>query len=202
MFDWIYTIVEKGGYFGIAFLMFLENVFPPIPSELIMPMGGYASSQGELSFWGVVLAGTVGATFGQLPLYYLGRLWGFRRLRDWVESHGYWTGVTTEDLDNSSRWFGRHQGKAVFLCRLVPTLRSLISVPAGLAEMNLLKFLAFTFVGSAIWNVFLVGCGQVLESRFEDVETYLNPVSWVIVLGILFAYLWKVYKGYQATRDL
>lgn len=202
MFDWIYAIVEKGGYLGIAFLMFLENVFPPIPSELIMPMGGYASSQGELSFWGVVLAGTVGATLGQLPLYYLGRVWGFRRLRDWVESHGYWTGVTTEDLDNSSRWFGRHQGKAVFLCRLVPTLRSLISVPAGLTEMNLLKFLAFTFVGSAIWNVFLAGCGQVLESRFEDVETYLNPVSWVIVLGILFAYLWKVYKGYQATRDL
>jgi membrane protein YqaA with SNARE-associated domain len=131
MFDWITGLVERTGYVGIALLMLAENVFPPIPSELIMPLAGFAAAQGELGMAGVVAAGTAGALAGALLWYGLGRWVGLERLKRWAAEHGRWLTVSPDDLDRAAAWFGRHGGAAVLVGRLVPAVRTLISVPAG-----------------------------------------------------------------------
>src|SRR5688500_6903492 len=137
MTQWVTSAVDSFGAWGVLVLMFLENVFPPIPSELIMPLAGFQASRGSMTFWGVVAAGTAGSVLGALPLYYLGRVVGRERLRQWVERHGHWLALSPKDLDSADGWFARHCGAAVFLCRLVPGVRSLISIPAGLHCMPL-----------------------------------------------------------------
>lgn len=201
MLDWIAHIIDQGGYLGLAFLMFLENVFPPIPSELVMPMAGYVSGQGSMSFWGAVIAGTIGSTVGQLPLYWLGRAWGVRRLYHWVENHGYWTAVNTDELDSARRRFHKYEAHAVFFFRMVPTLRSLISIPAGLAEMNMGLFLTLTAAGSFIWNLFLTAGGRLLGGHYDVLEHYLNPLSQLVVAGLIIGYLWKVQRNYRKAQQ-
>ena len=201
MFDWIKEIIDQGGYLGIVFLMFLENVFPPIPSELIMPLAGFLSVRGDFSFLGVILAGTLGSVLGQLPLYYLGRAFGKDRLKGWVKRHGHWAATTPEELERSIKRFERYRGAAVFFCRLVPTLRSLISIPAGLSNMNLAPFLAYTLAGTALWTAALAGLGKVLESNYEQVSTYLNPVSTGILVLLVIAYFWGVIKSYRKNKS-
>ncbi|HEX2100556.1 MAG TPA: DedA family protein, partial [Candidatus Synoicihabitans sp.] len=144
MTDWITSIVERFSYGGVVFLMFLENVFPPIPSELIMPLAGFVSAEGRLSFWGVIIAGTAGSVLGALPLYGLGHSAGEKRLRSWLERRGHWVGVSSDDLTKAIDWFDRRGGLTVLFCRLIPGVRSLISIPAGLAHMNFVVFLAYT----------------------------------------------------------
>jgi membrane protein DedA with SNARE-associated domain len=194
MASWVMATIYELGYPALVFLMILENVFPPIPSELIMPLAGYMASSGKLSFAGVVVAGTVGSVLGGLPLYYAGRKMGERRLKAWVDRHCRWAAVSSEEIDRASRWFERHGGAAVFLCRLVPGVRSLISIPAGIERMSLPAFLAWTTLGSALWTALLAWLGYLLGSNFEQVEKYLDPVSWA-VLGILLGmYLWRVLR--------
>jgi membrane protein DedA with SNARE-associated domain len=144
MSEWIKSVIEDFSYAGLVFLMFVENVFPPIPSELIVPLAGFFSTTGELTLPGVIVAATAGAVLGALPLYWLGRVAGHARLRRWCERHGKWIGVSARDLDKSKGWFDRHGPKAVLLCRLVPGIRSFISIPAGMAEMPVPKFLLYT----------------------------------------------------------
>ena len=201
MFDWIKDIIDQGGYWGIVLLMFLENVFPPIPSELIMPLAGFLSVQGEFSFWGVILAGTAGSVLGQFPFYFLGRAFGQERLKKWVKKHGHWAATTPEELERAIQWFGRYRGAAVFFCRLVPTLRSLISIPAGLSKMNPGHFLAYTVAGTALWTAALAGLGKLLESNYKQVSTYLNPVSAGILVLLVMAYFWGVIKSYRKNRS-
>src|SRR4028119_1799709 len=123
MFEWITNLMNSLGYFAVVVLMFLENMFPPIPSELIMPLAGYTVTKGKLTFVGVVLAGTLGSVLGALPLYYLGQFIGEERLKTWADQHGKWLTVSREDIEQSRSWFDRHGSKAVFLCRLVPGVR-------------------------------------------------------------------------------
>jgi len=189
MAQWIMNTISAAGYGGIVLLMFVENVFPPIPSELIMPFAGYMAAQQKFSVLGVVIAGTLGSVLGALPLYYAGRLLGEERLRRLVDRHGRWLLLTCDDLDAAKGWFERRGAVAVLLCRMVPGVRSLISIPAGVAGMNMPLFLLLTMLGSAAWSAALAGAGYVLGQRFGQVQAYLDVVAWTVLGGLLLAYV-------------
>jgi membrane protein DedA with SNARE-associated domain len=202
MHDWITDLISSMGYIGIVFLMFLENVFPPIPSELIMPLAGYVAGRGELNFAGVVLAGTLGSVLGALPLYYLGHIVGEERLKSWAAKHGAWLAVSPEDIEKSKQWFDRHGAKAVLICRLVPGVRSLISIPAGLGKMNLPQFLFYTTIGTAMWSALLAGAGVWLGKNYEKVDKFLGPFTYVVLGALLLMFVLRVVKQKRAqTKD-
>lgn len=187
-------------YPGLALLMFIENVFPPIPSELIMPLAGFLAAQGKMSFAGIVVAGTIGSVFGALPLYWIGLKLGKARLERLAERHGRWLTVSPEDIDRADDWFSRHGRKAVFLGRLVPGVRSLIAIPAGLHEMPMVPFLVFTMLGSAAWTTLLATAGYQLGAQFREVEKYLDPVSWIVFGGGFLWYIWRVVRQGRERR--
>jgi membrane protein DedA with SNARE-associated domain len=200
MTEWIKSIVTGFSYPGIVFLMFIENVFPPIPSELIMPLAGYVSSQGQVSFVGVVIAGAFGSVLGALPLYWIGRRVGEERFSRWTERHGHWIGLTPDDLKKSKSWFEKHGVKTVLLCRLVPGIRSLISIPAGFAKMPMGTFLLLTTIGSAAWSFALAYAGRALGAKYEQVEHVVGPVSTTIVVGLLLLFLFRAVRQHLKKR--
>jgi len=197
MADWIIRTIESTGYFGIVFLMFLENVFPPIPSEFIMPLAGFMAAKEEQTLPGVVLAGTIGSVLGALALYYAGYFIGEERLNRLIDKYGRWLTISLEDLERAKGWFAKHGRLAVLVCRLVPGIRSLISIPAGIARMPLVSFLFYTAIGSGFWTALLAYGGYVLGDKFQQVEKYLNPVSYVVLLAIALIYV----KRLLSTRE-
>jgi membrane protein DedA with SNARE-associated domain len=188
MADWVIRTIQSSGYLGIVALMVLENVFPPIPSEVIVPLAGFLVAQGELSLLGVIVAGTAGSVLGALPLYYAGVFLGEERLKQFADKHGRWLTVSRQDLAKAKRWFDDHGALAVIICRLVPGIRSLISIPAGIARMPLLSFLCFTALGTGLWTALLAYAGYLLGENFNDVKDYLNPISYVVLAAILLVY--------------
>ena len=194
MFDFIARTIGSAGYPGIALLMLLENILPPLPSELIMPMAGFVAAGGELTLAGVILAGTLGSVAGALPWYYLGKWLGRERLRAWAGKHGRWLTLTPAQVDRVDAWFARHCGKAVFFGRLAPGIRTLISLPAGLFKMSLQRFLLFTALGSSLWSTALAVAGHSLRDGYEQVVHVLNPATNVIVGAIVLVYLYRVIR--------
>lgn len=192
MFDWISGFVDAVGAIGIAVLMFLENVFPPIPSELIMPLGGFNAAAGREHLLAVIVAGSLGSLAGALFWYWIGRRLGTQRLKRLAARHGRWLTILPEDLDRSNAWFDRHGGSAVLIGRLIPTVRTFISVPAGVARMPMASFLAFTTVGTVSWTTVLAMAGYLLQAQYGLVAGWLDPVSTAVVVGILGLYLWRV----------
>jgi len=170
-------VLESAGYAGLALLIALENVFPPIPSEIILPLSGFLVGQGRFNFVGALVASTAGSTVGAWVLYYLGRKTGERRTRAWVERHGKWILLSPEDLERALGWFQRHGAAAVFLGRFVPGIRSLISIPAGINRMGKVSFTAYTVAGSAIWNAVLIGLGAWLGHRWTEVGKYIDYIE-------------------------
>jgi len=140
MAKWVINTIESTGYLGIILLTFLENVFPPIPSDIIMPLAGFMVAEGKLNLAGAVCAGTVGSVLGALPLYFAGYFLREERLKEFVDQHGRWLTVSRDDLESAKDWFDRHGRLAVLICRIVPAVRSLISIPAGIARMNIVAF--------------------------------------------------------------
>lgn len=200
--QWIVTIMTSMGYWGIGLLMFLENLFPPIPSELIMPLAGFTIAKGQMEFVPAVTAGVIGTVVGALPWYYAGKLISEARLRHLADRYGKWITVSGQDIDKANAWFTRHGIKAVFLCRLVPGVRTLISLPAGLNEMPLLPFLIFSTLGTTIWVGFLTFLGLKLGENYALVDEWLAPVSKIIlalIVGSLGYWIWKRKKS-QARR--
>jgi len=192
MNDWIIQLIEGGGYWGIAFLMIIENVFPPIPSELIMGLGGIAVARGRMEFWPLMLAGTVGSTMGNYCWYLLGRSLGYERLKPFVDRFGRWLTVDWDDIERIVRFFRRHGQWVVFALRFAPFMRTMISLPAGLTRMGHLRFLAFTFAGAAIWNAILAGAGYYLGRNFDQLEKYTGPVALATIVIVIVAYVWRV----------
>ena len=184
MFRFITGLVQRSGYAGIALLTLLENVFPPIPSELIMPLAGFVARRGTLSLWLAIGAGTFGSLLGALGWYAVGRRIGEPRARVWFERHGKWLGTTPEDIDRASEWFRRHGRVAVLAGRLVPAVRTFISLPAGFAGMPLPAFLLYTAIGTAVWTGALTWAGYLLGSNYGAVQRYLEPATWLVV-GVL-----------------
>ena len=192
--EWVLSIMAKFGYFGIVFAMFAENVFPPIPSEVIMPAAGFAASRGDLNLILVILAGTLGASLGALPLYYLGRIFDKERLIVVTEKYGKYVLVKPDDVASANEWFDKHGKTAVFFGRMVPGVRSLISIPAGMNNMPLLPFLALTALGSSIWTAALTLAGYYLGQNYEVIEGVLAPYSkgfGILVVVIIIGWLIK-----------
>jgi membrane protein DedA with SNARE-associated domain len=192
MFDWITGFVVRSGYAGVFLLMLAENVVPPIPSELIMPLAGFTAARGQLNLVLVILAGTAGSLLGAVLWYVVGKRLGLERLKRLASRHGRWVTLAPDDVDRADDWFRRHGTRAVFFGRLIPTVRTLISVPAGIAGMPLPAFLAWSTLGTALWTALLAGAGYLLQSQYARVSDYLNPVSTVVVVLIVGWYLYRV----------
>ena len=192
MHELIIRAIEQGGLVGIFLLMALENIFPPIPSEVIMGLGGVAVSRGTMDFWPLMISGTVGSTLGNYAWYWLGDHWGKTRLEPFVERWGRWLTMEWEDVEKARRFFRRHGPWVVFVFRFTPIFRTMISLPAGLAHMGVWRFLAFTFAGAFIWNLLLVEGGRRIADWLEESQHILG---WIILgfIGLaLVGYLWRV----------
>lgn len=204
--QWIVNTMTSMGYWGIGLLMFLENLFPPIPSELIMPLAGFTVAKGQMEFVPAVFAGVVGTVLGALPWYYAGKFIGEPRLRHLADRYGKWLTLSGRDIDKANEWFTRHGAGAVFLCRLVPGVRTLISLPAGLNAMPLVPFLLFSTLGTTIWVGFLTFLGLKLGENYALVDQWLAPVSKIVAIAIVVTFglwLWKRRKSLRRRkRDL
>lgn len=196
MLDWITHLMNSLGYPAIVFLMFLENVFP---SELVMPLAGFTATRGELSLAGVIAAGTFGAVLNALPPYYLSKAVGEERLKAWVDKRGKWFPVSVADIEKAEGWFLRHGGWAVFFCRMVPGVRYLISIPAGIGNMKLAPFLLYTTLGAALWSGLLAYLGYLLGENFQKVHRYLAPVAYVVVAALVVAFIVRSVKCRKAN---
>lgn len=172
--------------------MFAENIFPPIPSELIMPLAGFSAARGDLNLVGVLLSGTIGSLLGALPWYYAGYFFRKKRLKRLADRHGRWLTMTSNDVDAASNWFDRYGVAAVLFGRLFPTVRTLISVPAGIARMNLPSFLAWSALGTLIWTAFLTFAGYILENQYELIAAWLDPVTKLVVAALIIGYVYRV----------
>lgn len=179
---WITAVMEDYGYVGIFFLILIENIFPPIPSEIVLTVGGFMTTTAELSVAGVVIASTAGSVAGAVILYYIGRWLSVERLEGLVEKYGKWLRIKKDDLYKADAWFDRYGIWAVFFGRLVPVVRSLISVPAGMSGMKVNMFLLFTIAGTLIWNTILVVVGAAVGENREAIMRQLNIYSNVVYI--------------------
>lgn len=190
--SWILDIVRSSRYVGIALLMCLENLFPPIPSELIMPLAGVLAAEGDLSLAGTITAGSAGSLAGQAGWYWLGLRLGDQRLRRLLDRHGRWWAITPSDLTRAETWLRDHGALALLGGRLVPTVRTLISLPAGLARVPPWRFLAYSAIGTTAWTAALALAGHALRSRFERVHEIVGPVSVGVLVLLVGWYVWRV----------
>jgi membrane protein DedA with SNARE-associated domain len=181
--EWIFGIIDGLGALGVGLLILLENVVPPIPSEVILPLAGFRASTGAFNVVAVWLAATAGALIGALILYGLGAWLGYERLHR-LAGHRWFILASQKDIDRGDALFDKHGGKIVLLARCVPLVRSIVSVPAGLSGMPILRFSVFTAIGSGIWNAVFIALGWVLGENWDQVEQYLGPISYVVV-GLL-----------------
>ena len=192
MNEFILHLIEQGGYWGIFFLMVVENVFPPIPSEVIMGLGGIAVARGAMEFWPLLAVGTVGSTLGNYVWFLVGDKWGYVRLQPFVARWGRWLTLEWEDVEKASAFFRRHGQWVVFFLRFSPLLRTMISLPAGLAHMKHWKFLIFTFVGAGIWNAGLILGGRALAAYMEEAGQLMDWLVGGTIAAAVVAYVWRV----------
>jgi len=192
MTDFILNAIAWGGYVGIFLLMALENIVPPIPSEVIMGLGGMAVARGDMALVPLILWGTAGTTIGNYFWYWIGRHIGYQRFRPFVARHGRWLTLEWEDVEALHRFFVKRGGWVVFVFRFMPTFRTLVSLPAGITCMPLARFLAWTFAGSLIWNSVLAGAGLFLGSRYAELDRYVGPAAIALTVLMIGGYLWRV----------
>jgi membrane protein DedA with SNARE-associated domain len=198
--DWVTSVVESLGYWGVAALVALENLFPPIPSEVVLPLAGFVAVEGEASLAGMVIAATVGSMVGAFTLYGIAAAIGPVRLRSFVARYGKWFGLDGDDLDRSEQWFDQRASMAVLVCRCVPLMRSLISIPAGLRRMPLVPFTLYTLLGSLVWNIALIGAGYLLGERWQQVEEPMELFQKLVLLVLGVAVAWFVWRRIVRPR--
>lgn len=192
MTNFILDLIEGWGYLGIALLMFLENIFPPIPSEVIMSLGGVGVAQGRFEFWPLVLVAVIGTTLGNWVWYSIGRWFGYERLKPLIDRHGRWLTMDWHEVEKLHDFFLRHGSGIVFVCRFMPIARTMISLPAGMVKMSQLKFLIWTAAGSTIWITALAGAGHWLGQQFTQAERFIGPIA-LVSIGLLVAiYIYRV----------
>jgi membrane protein DedA with SNARE-associated domain len=196
--DWVIDVIDALSYLGVALLVALENVFPPIPSEIVLPFAGVVARRGGATLPGMIVAATVGSVAGALVLYSIAAAIGPERLRAFIVRYGKWFRLTIDDIERAERWFDRRAVVAVLLGRCVPLIRSLVSIPAGFRRMPIATFLLYTVVGSLIWNTGLISAGYILgeEDRWRTIEDVMGYVQYVVVLGILGAIGWYVWSRF------
>lgn len=194
MIDTITEIIDRLGYVGVAFLVAFENVFPPIPSEVVLPLAGFVAGRGDASLAGMIVAATIGSTVGAWALYGISAAIGPVRLHRFVVRHGRWFGLGERDLRRAEEWFDRRSDVAVLIGRCVPLIRSLVSVPAGFRRMAFGRFTVLSAIGSLAWNAALVGAGAVLGERWEEVGDIVGLLQGAVLLAAIAALgylLWK-----------
>ncbi|PLS84423.1 MAG: alkaline phosphatase [Actinobacteria bacterium] len=178
MAQWVFDVVSALGYLGLALLLVAENLFPPIPSEVVLPLAGFLVGRGDLNLWGALVAATTGSVLGAVALYSLGR-WGGRRL---VLRYGSWLRVDEDSLDRAEGWFRHYGDVLVLFARVVPLARSIVSIPAGTAKMPLMRFVVLTSIGSVIWNALLLGAGVILGANWSVVQDWIGSYSNVVLI--------------------
>ena len=191
--DRVIAIIETIGYVGVALLVALENIFPPIPSEVVLPAAGFSAAEGDHQLWAMIVAATIGSVLGAWALYLFAAWIGEERLERLLVRYGRWFGVKPQDIARANSWFDRHAGKAVLLCRCVPLLRSLVSIPAGFRRTPALAFTLYTAIGSLIWNTALIVAGYELGDNWETVESWVGRLQYVVIAVILAAGAWWVW---------
>lgn len=195
MSDWVVRLIEQSGYLGIGFLMFLETLFPPIPSEVIMPVAGVAAARGKLGLGGIIASGTAGAMLGNLVWYLAARALGLVRLRPFIQRWGRWLTIEWDEVVRAERWFGTRGWLVVGLGRLLPTVRSIISVPAGLLRMRFLTFTVASTVGTAAWTALLAATGYFMGEHFHRVDDWIGPLSNAVIALIIGVYVYRLWSG-------
>ncbi|MGM9931490.1 DedA family protein [Pradoshia sp.] len=200
MENWIIDIMDQFGYIGILFLIAVENIFPPIPSEVILTFGGAMTAETSMTVTGVVAVSTAGSIIGAVILYGLGMLLGKERIEKIVKRYGHILRVTVEDVEKADNWFHKYGLWTIFFCRFVPLIRSLISIPAGMARINFVTFLLLTTIGTFIWNVVLVSIGAMLGDSWESIVHYMDYYSNVVYVLLVILFLafviWYVRKKF------
>ena len=184
---WAEGVIESLGEIGVALVILIETVIPPIPSELLLPLAGKLVADGKFNFITMLIAATIGSVAGASLLYGIARWAGESRMERWIEKWGKWLLVTKNDLGRSREWFSRHGNLTVLIARLIPGLRSLVSIPAGLTSMPLGQFLIYTTLGSFAWNLLLISAGYFLGTQYKQVEAVLDPISPIIYAIIVLA---------------
>ena len=184
---WVESLISTVGYPGLALVMFLENVFPPIPSEIILPLAGSLTLTGRFTLLGVTVIGMFGSVLGALVFYGIGRWFGETRLRSLVAKYGRWVFLSEEDIDRADTWFKRYGEYVIFFGRMVPIIRSVISIPAGLAAMPLLRFCFYTAIGTALWSFALAFAGRLLGASWSIVADWINRYQDVVLVLIALA---------------
>jgi membrane protein DedA with SNARE-associated domain len=189
----VQDVIEQLGYVGVALLVVAENVFPPIPSEIVLPFAGFVAQRGSESVVIMILAATVGSVGGALIMYWIAAVIGDERLHAFTRRFGKWVQIREADLNRAEEWFDRHATSAVLLGRCVPLIRSVVSIPAGFRRMKLVPYIAYTFAGSLVWNVLLIGAGSLLGDNWERVGSYVGVFQWVVIALVVAAgvrFLW------------
>lgn len=184
MQNWITDFMEQFGYIGIALIIALENVFPPIPSEIVLPFGGFMTTNSSLTIFGVVLAATIGSVLGAVILYGVGRLLDVQRMEKIIDRWGHILRIKKEDVHKADAWFDKYGYWTVLFCRMIPLVRSLISIPAGMSNMHFGLFLLFTTIGTLIWNTILVSIGAALGENWHSITEFMDiysSIAYVII---------------------
>lgn len=193
MAHWIIETITNSGYVGVFLLMLVEAVFPPIPSELIIPFAGFSAAQGHLDFVGVVIAASLGSLAGMVPWYLAGRLFGLGRVRSLADRFGRWFTLNADEIDTATGFFRRFGPWIVLFGRLLPIIRTLISVPAGLARMPVPLFFGASLVGVLIWNTVLAGAGYLMAEHYDLVEKWLDPLTLVVLVAVAALYVFRLF---------
>ena len=194
---WAQDVIEQFGYVGVALLVVVENVFPPIPSEIVLPFAGFVAQRGGESVVIMILAATVGSVGGALIMYWIAAVIGDERLHAFTRKFGKWVQIREVDLTRAEEWFDRHATSAVLLGRCVPLIRSVVSIPAGFRRMKLVPYIAYTFAGSLVWNILLIGAGALLGDNWERVGSYVGVFQWVVialVIAVIARFTFGVYR--------
>lgn len=201
MQGFIIDVMNMYGYLGIAFLIMLENVFPPIPSEIILTFGGYMTIKSNITVIGVIIAATIGSVVGALILYYIGKLLNKEKLIKIVKSkYGKLLRVKPKDIEAADKWFDNKGNITVLFCRFVPIVRSLISIPAGMSEMPIVKFIAYTTIGSLVWNTLLVYVGAYAGDKKDMILEIINETSHIILIVLILAVIGFVIWFYNRKK--
>lgn len=198
--DWATSVVEALGPIGVAALVTIENLFPPIPSEIVLPLAGFVAATGDSNVVVMIAAATVGSMAGAYLLYGIAAAIGPVRLRTLVTRYGKWLSLTVDDLDRSEGWFDRYANRAILICRCIPLMRSLISIPAGLRRSPLLPFSVYTLIGSLVWNTALIVAGYLLGDNWKSAERPLELMQNAVLVLIGVAVVWFVWRRILQPR--
>ena len=201
MQEFILSMMNQFGYLGVFLLIAIENIFPPIPSEVILLFGGFMTTYTKLNIIGMVIAATLGSVLGAIVLYYIGKIFNKERLKKILPGKiGKILRLKNSDIDKADHWFDTKGNKTVFFCRFIPIVRSLISIPAGMSEMPITKFLVYTTVGSAIWNIVLVALGATVGENWKSILSIFDTYSHIALIVLIVIFVVGVFIFYKNRR--